>query len=330
MIFRYRPFFSDRIRLLSRLSLKRVVNYLKIITSYNLSRLMSTVLVWGGPFALHFETSAICNLRCPECIAGQGKLKRTQKLTDPEMVKEKLIEHGKTAFYSNLYFQGEPFLHPKLASIIALVHTHGLYTVISTNGHFLSRQNCRMLIESGLDRLIVSLDGPDSESYSQYRVNGDFEKVVAGIKCLVETREKMNTRHPLVVVQQLVNKTNENRLKETFALVKSTGADVLELKSMQIYTEEGRHTLAPAGEKFNRYKGKKQANEKGCFRLWSNAVFSSDGQMILCCYDKIPGYNTDGGTENKSNAWKSARMNAFRRRLLIGENLPEICQNCNR
>ena len=58
--------------------------------------------------------------------------------------------------YVNLYFQGEPLLHPKLDQLIAQCHRHGIYSSTSTNAHHLTEAKCQALIDAGLSRLIVS------------------------------------------------------------------------------------------------------------------------------------------------------------------------------
>ncbi len=250
------------------------------------------------------------------------------------MVKEKLNLHRKQAFYCNLYFQGEPFLNPQLAEIITLAKSMNYYSVVSTNGHFLDEKNCIRIIESGLDKLIISLDGIDSDSYSQYRSGGHFNKVTEGIRLMAKTKKQLNKRNPLLVVQMLVNKSNEHQLDKARQFVKNLGADMLEFKSMQIYTVAGRKQFEPSGKNFNRYIGKSKTNISGsnkksiCFRLWSHVVYTSDGLMVPCCYDKKPDYIISGEDESGNSPWMSKKMQDFRAKLLSKDEVPEICRNC--
>jgi len=64
--------------------------------------------------------------------------------------------------------------------MVAYAGSKNIYTATSTNAHYLNDENARKTIESGLDRLIISLDGTSQEVYSQYRIGGDLEKVLAG------------------------------------------------------------------------------------------------------------------------------------------------------
>lgn len=330
MILHTRNYFYDGISLLKKLTPGRIWNYIKILLSYRISKMRKHPYIWAGPFSLSFETASVCNLQCPECMAGQGKVMRNRKLMEPELAHKLLELHRKEAFYCNLYFQGEPFLHPEIFSIIRLAGEKKYYSVISTNGHFLDEKNCQKIIDSGLSRLIVSLDGIEQQSYEAYRKGGKLEKVASGIQRLSAMKKQSKSPYPFLVVQFLVNKTNEHQLEEVTAYVKKLGADKLDFKSMQIYTEAGKKEFTPDNSRYNRYSDniKRETTPAGCFRLWSHMVVTSDGDWVPCCYDKIPEYAIRGSEELSNKVWKSPSMQDFRKALLTGEDLPAVCSNC--
>jgi len=111
----------------------------------------------------------------------------------------------------NLYFQGEPMMHPDFFSF--LDHSGISTTTVSTNGHFLTEENSEKLISSGLKKLIVSLDGMDQKVYSEYRRKGDFNKVVAGIKNVLAAKTRFRSSLKLEI-QFLVNRYNLPTHKE--------------------------------------------------------------------------------------------------------------------
>lgn len=330
MVLNYRSWFTDTLGLLQKLTPGRIINYTKILVSYRLSLIFRRVILWGGPFSISFETTAICNLSCPECATGTGKTLRNRKLSNPALVNEKLHLHNKHAFYCNLYFQGEPFLHPNIYDIIHDASQQNFYTVISTNGHFLDESHCHKIIESRLSRLIISLDGIDADAYAQYRRGGNFDKVVAGIARLSALKKKLKKSHPFLVVQFLVNKTNEHQLNEAGNYVADLGADMLEFKSMQIYSDQGQDLFTPKDKKYNRYlkPAKDEYDGRKCFRLWSHIVYTSDGELVPCCYDKTPQHAMSASEKTFADGWNSAPYNAFRSRVLKSGNAPDICRNC--
>ncbi len=320
-------------RLVKVLKIQRVINYIKIHTGYYLSKCLKKPVVWGEPFSLSLETAAICNLRCPECAIGCHKTQRLNKYMDLSLFDSLVQQYRKSAFYCNLYFQGEPFLNPELSKMIKTCKENHYYTVISTNGHFLNEENCLKIIDAGLDKLIVSLDGTDQQTYQTYRKGGNFHHVTKGIQLLSKIKEQLGSNHPYVVIQFLVSKANEHQIQEIKKLSKNLGANKLEHKSMQIYSEEGMENFSTNLKKYNRYAEKisrngKKITKKGCFRLWSHAVFTSEGRLVACCYDKRPDHASGYFEPGKTDLWRSKGMDDLRYRLLNDKNLPKICLNC--
>ena len=113
-----------------------------------------------------------------------------------------------------------------------------IYTATSTNAHYLNDENARRTVESGLDRLIISLDGTTQEVYSQYRMGGDLEKVLAGAANIVKWKKKLKSKTPYVFFQFLVVRPNEHQLQEAKELAEKTGVDGIRYKTAQIYDYE--------------------------------------------------------------------------------------------
>ena len=102
-----------------------------------------------------------------------------------------LKELSRTVFYITYYFQGEPFLNPKFLELIQAAKRHRMFTATSTNAHFIDQKNAEEIVESGLDQLIISVDGVTQEVYEQYRVHGDINKVWVATSALVEAKNKL-------------------------------------------------------------------------------------------------------------------------------------------
>lgn len=333
MVLKVFPVFCDALRLAKRLSARRVFNFLLIQAGVLLSRLSGRVVVAGRPFSVSAEVAGICNLRCPGCMVGKKETLRNNKFMSLEVFEAIAGRHRKHAFYSNLYFQGEPFLNPLLGEKISIASKNGFYTCVSTNGHFLGEARCREVIRAGLDRIIVSLDGLDQESYAFYRQGGNWSKVVEGITTLAAVRKAERAQNPLIVVQFLVNRKNESQIAGLRQFARQIGADVAELKSMQVYDKQSAEVFLPALAGFNRYRlwlnGKPvlRRQRKGpCSRLWSHVVYTSDGVQVPCCYDKIPEHAI--GNISGEDPWVSPEMNAFRKRVMKRREDTGICCNC--
>jgi len=319
-------------RLALCISLRRMWNLLKVVVGYTASVLTRQSYVFGGPFALSAEVSANCNLRCPHCIEGLQQTQRSHRMLSAEAFRELSISHKHSVFYANLYFQGEPFLNPRLGQIIRTASELRFYSCIATNGHFLGKDKCREVIEGGLDRIVISLDGIDAQSYSFYRVGGNFDKVVEGIATLATTRREMRASNPLIVLQFLVNRQNENQIGMLPHFAKKCGADMVQVKTMQVYGDSLSDDFLPQTPRYNRYaiinaKQKNRNNRwRSCFRLWSHVVYTSDGRLVPCCYDKVPNHSM--GNTKCENLWFSPQMNQFRKNVLTNRQGVAICCNC--
>lgn len=129
-----------------------------------------------------WETTRRCNLSCLHCRAGavnkhyEGELSTSEALTMIDQIKEvgqpTLILTG-----------GEPLLREDIFDLAAYGIEKGLKVVMAPNGLLLTREAAKKLVEIGIPRISISLDGPDAESHDRLRgVPGAFEGALAGIR----------------------------------------------------------------------------------------------------------------------------------------------------
>jgi radical SAM protein with 4Fe4S-binding SPASM domain len=256
-------------------------------------------------------------------------MKRERGFMDPALFRGVMDELGEYLLNINLYFQGEPLLHPEF--FVFLERSKDIFTTVSTNGHFLSAENCEKLAISGLKKLIISLDGIDQDTYSTYRINGDVEKVKEGIRNISKSKRESGSAIN-IEVQLLVNKYNEKQVHAVRKFAKECGA-TLRLKTMQIL--DGDDTWIPSDGRFSRYvsvNGKLQVKNKfprRCARLWFNPVVTWDGRVVPCCFDKDADHVMgDLSTQSFRQIWHGARYKEFRNAVLTGREKIEICRNC--
>lgn len=324
-----------KISLVKYVSFKKLFNLFKIYLGYYLSIFFKKVIVIGYPFSLTTEPTNKCNLHCLECPSGNNSSSRTKGIIDPELYKNIINEMKDYILYHMIYFQGEPFLHPNLFELIKYSDLNRIYTCTSTNGHFLHPENCVKIVQSGLKKIIISVDGTTQETYEKYRIGGKLEKVIEGIKNLIKTKKQLNSPFPRIDLQFIVFKHNQHQIKEIKKLSKSLGIDNLELKSAQIENFEKNGFLLPTIKQFARYtfNGKfytiKNKLSNKCFRIWSSLVISWDGAISPCCFDKNLHYSVDSClNHNFLVNWKSEKFNSFRKKILFNRKKIPICTNC--
>ena len=327
----------DNINIVRHLTINRVWNMLKLFVSYKRAKYFKKYSADGLPFAASIEPTTACNLGCPECPSGLKQFTRnTGKLGVAEN-RQMLRNLGKQLFYVNYYFQGEPFLNPDFLQLIKDAKRQRIYTATSTNAHFINEENARDIVCSGLDRLIISIDGLTQETYEQYRNKGQLSKVLEGTKALVEAKRKLNRSTPHLIFQFLAVKPNEHEIPQVFKLAKEFEVDEVRIKSAQLYDYKDGNPLIPNNEKYSRYIKTRNGEYKPkyklankCWRMWSSTVLTWDGKVVPCCFDKDAKHVLGCASSTPfSRIWQSPQYQSFRKSVFTGRNQVEICKNCS-
>jgi len=307
-----------------------------VFASYYYSRWTGRPQQWGMPFTINFEPTTACNLRCPECPSGLRQFTRPTGNLKSDFFRSSIDELAPHLLYLIFYFQGEPYINPAFLEMVAHARKRGLYTITSTNGHFLNDANARQTVEAGLDRLIISIDGTTQEVYEQYRKAGQLATVLQGVRNVVKWKKELRSATPHIVIQFLVVKPNEHQLPEIKALAKELGVDALSFKSAQVYDYEYGNPLLPADERLSRYRqlpdGRyepKAALHNHCWKLWHGAVVTWDGLVVPCCFDKDAQHQLGNlKTHSFREIWQGAAYQQFRQQLFGGRQNIDICTNC--
>jgi radical SAM protein with 4Fe4S-binding SPASM domain len=309
----------------------KLINASRTGYSYCFSRITGQSIISGMPVAVGIEISGQCNLHCPECSSGSGLMSRQRGFMDIGLFEKILKEIGPCLYNINLYFQGEPMLHPRFFDFLKT--SQNTKVIVSTNGHFLSEENAEKLARSELYKIIVSLDGMDCETYSLYRKGGDFEKVISGIKNVSQAIKSTGSSLKLEI-QFLVNRFNEMQIASVSRFSEDVNAE-LRLKSMQIINNEHIDYWLPANEKYKRYIKNnsnysiKNAFANHCLRLWLNPVVTWDGFVVPCCFDKNADHVMGNLYESSfREIWHGEEYRKFRNSVLTGRKSVKICCNC--
>ena len=316
---------------------KRLTNALLVYIGFYFSRFFKSVKPWGMPISLSIEPTTACNLGCPECPSGLKQFSRDTGNLKAENFNRWLEQLIPTLSYLNFYFQGEPFIHNDILIFISKASEAGIYTSTSTNAHFITEKKAEEIVRSGLDRILISIDGTTQQVYEQYRVHGTLQKVLDGTKHLVEARKNLNSNTPHIIFQFLVVRPNEHQIEEAKQLANEYKVDEIRFKTAQVYDYENGNPLIPTIEKYSRYKrlsnGKfvvKSSLENHCWRMWSGAVVTWDGKVVPCCFDKDATHEMGNlSKENFKSIWKGKAYTQFRRQLLKGRKEIDICKNCS-
>ena len=330
--------FHDSINFLSKLTPYKIWNGTKVLSSYYLSRWRKKPIQWGLPISISFEPTTSCNLRCPECPSGLRQFTRPKGMLDNQFFEKTSDEIHRHLLYLIFYFQGEPYLNKNFLDMVAYAHSKGIYTATSTNAHYLTDEVARKTVESGLDRLIISIDGTTQEVYQQYRRGGRLDRVIKGAENIVKWKKELKSKTPFVFFQFLVVKPNEHQIEDVKELGRKVGVDEVRFKTAQVYDyENDPNHLIPENNKYSRYKkaedGKttpknKRANH--CWKLWHANVITWDGKVVPCCFDKDATHRLgDLNNDSMKDIWQNENYKDFRAKLMQSRKNIDICANCS-
>ena len=329
-------FKKDHFLILKKITFKRFLNGLKLYLSYHLSKLTKRAVVWGLPASIAVEPTTSCNLRCPECPSGLRSFTRPTGMLESTMFYKLIDELHETLIYLIFYFQGEPYLNPAFLEMVKYATQKNIYTATSTNAHYLNDANCKKTIESGLNRLIISIDGTTQETYQSYRIGGKLDKVIEGTKNMVKWRKELKSKTPHLIFQFLVVKPNEHQIDEVMQLAADLGVDEVRFKTAQIYDYKNGSELIPENENYSRYKKNtdgsysiKNQMLNHCWKMWHSCVVTWDGKVVPCCFDKDATHTLGEISQTTfTELWQAKPYNTFRASVLKSRSTIEMCKNC--
>ena len=329
---------NDSLNFLKKLTLRRVWNGVKVFSSYQLSKWTGRSLQWGYPISVSFEPTTFCNLRCPECPSGLRAFSRPTGMLKKDFFHETIEQLSKELMYLVFYFQGEPYLNPDFLDMVTYATSKKIYTATSTNAHYLNDSNARRTVESGLDRLIISIDGTTQDTYQQYRVGGQLHKVLEGAANVVKWKKELKSKTPFIIFQFPVVRHNEHQIAAVHELAMKTGVDQVRLKTAQVYDyENDPNQLIPTIGKYSRYKKNREGkmafkgnNANHCWRLWHDPVITWDGAVVPCCFDKDAQHKLGNLREQSfKELWQNKDYRHFRSQVLQSRKNIDICANCS-
>lgn len=319
------------------LTLKRIynlsINYVKFLTK--------NPKVSGFPSVLQIEPTNFCNLKCPLCPTGNGTLKAPRGFMGFNNYKKIIDEVGDYLLYLILYNYGEPFLNKEIIEIIEYAKEKNIFVRISTNGHFFNEnEKIKRLVNSGLDHLIIALDGATQKTFQKYRKGGNFQQVIGGIKNVIKEKERKKSKTPFIELLFVVMKHNEKEIPIIKRIANEIGVDRLKLKTTAL-VHLGKNNkkikkYLPEDKKLSRYKFEhgslivnKEIKNK-CIWLWLGTVVSWDGSVVPCCYD--PNRNLELGNAFKENSlktiWINKKYTNLRKTILKNKKAIKICERC--
>jgi radical SAM protein with 4Fe4S-binding SPASM domain len=304
-----------------------------VVPPPELMRYLSTTPA-GGPETAMIEPTNLCNLACPTCPTGTGKIAPL-----PAMSLDG-FEHALGALTPRLrnlalWNYGEPLLNKQLPDMIARAKQAGVGVVkVSSNVHFLDAARGGALLDSGLDVLILSVDGASQATYETFRKDGDFATVAAAVAWLCAEKQRRGLAKPRIELQFIAMRHNEHELPEMRRLAREWGVDRLRIKTVGADDDHTKH-LVPASRLLSRYAADQatpNVRHPFCTMAWDHTVINVDGSVTPCCYLR-PDMGDAFVMGNVFDApfaaiWRGEKYRAFRAAMLAGRDDLPVCNKC--
>ena len=309
-------------------------------------RFLKNSYVAGFPYHLTIETGNFCTLHCPLCPTGQGKEDLPKGFLTFANFKKIIDEFGDYLLVLELYNWGEPFLNREFLKMIRYARDKNIIVTTSSNLNIFDDKTCRKLIQSGLNLLMVSLDGASQETVETYQRGNNFAKVINNIKKIVKEKRKLNSRKPLLQWKFFVTKFTEKEMPKAKRLAKEIGVDHIEFAkilcdmSQRFFLDpesqfENVKEWLPHDERYSAYdnilKIRKKALKNDCSSLWTRSVMNWDGTIFPCCnvYGKKWGFG-NALEEGFTTIWNNDDYRSSRERVANGKITMKktICDIC--
>jgi MoaA/NifB/PqqE/SkfB family radical SAM enzyme len=273
--------------------------------------------VGGFPNECVIELTNNCDLQCIFC--PHQHMKREKGYIELRLFKKIIDEISDSCELVDLDMFGESFLHPQVFEMVKYCKSKGLTTIVHTNMNSVDKAMSEKIISSGLDMIVISIDGSTPETYESIRRGANFEKVMTNTNALLGS----GNPKPHVTVQMIYMTKNLGEVNGFYDLWRGKKVD-----SVRIRPYENIHRQAAD---LNALGIKKNVDSRPCIHLWRKMYICWDGKVVSCCND-YDNFNILGDAKEDSvrKIWNNGDYLAFRRKHLDGQRCAiPLCKSCS-
>ncbi|MCP4991807.1 MAG: radical SAM protein [Colwellia sp.] len=301
------------------MTLRRVINLFVNYIEYLLRR----EKLWSYSPYIKVDPSLTCQLRCPGCPQSREEFRENlpaKSFLTLEEFKKILKPIAETTFGISLSMYGEPLLNKDITSMIEYAHSLNVGVWFPTNFSLkVTDEQLERLVKSGLDKLVISLDGTSEETYKEYRVNGKFEIVKKNVQRLANIKKRYGSPTPHLEWKFIMFDHNLHEVDIVKREYRKWGFD-----SCFILPDRRWDEVKAVQET-------SYAKKKNCFWLFNTINVAVDGSLMACCAN-MPAWNIGNAIESDIRTlWNNDRYRKLRRgfsRLNYGQEMGPVCVKC--
>lgn len=302
----------------------------KIKPSFDRNRqVLGKIYPLNTPFNVVIDSSERCNFRCSYCFRSSENKEAWGYAENNELmpwdiftrIVEQIKEFPEEVKQISLSHHGEPLCNPRLPHMAKYIKEQGIRSRISihTNASLLSDEIIDLLVESEIDKVVVSLQGLSSQKYREVcKADVDFSVLVGKLKRLYE--KKTNTQL-FIKIMDLALEEGERQL--FYDIFEPIADRVFIEKEVQIW----KNTKKKNRNMFYNKYGTDFPLQQCCPLIFHTIVVIPNGDVYPCTQilrkDKLGNVKED----TLKNFWfSSARTDLLRKQCLLKN--PEICRDC--
>lgn len=293
---------------------QRSITPIKILNAaiFAVENIMKPARSHSKPFFIKIEPTNCCNLDCPGCTTHGSRAKGYMK---PNFFRELISAFGQYCMRISLYGQGESFLHRDIYDMIGYAEKNRCPVSISSNFTTVKEKDAHKLLDSGLDYLIVCVDGATQASHARYRRGSDYQAVMSNLETLLRLRETGGYRRPRVEVQSIAFDYTIDEIPKISEVCKSIGVDVHRIR---------RNMFSP---------GVKRPSRRDCPFMWGSIFITWDGKVYPCeeiCNHDSKSYTPFSPSMTDADYWNNERMIELRSALVAPSMVKQKspCEEC--
>lgn len=306
-------------------------------STYQRRRKLYEMLPLETPLSVHVCPSTYCNFKCHYCVHSvsnesfleNGIKKQFMDIELFETLIEQLKQFPGKLKLLNFAYLGEPLLNKNIGEMVRIAKEADVAerVEIVTNASMLTKELSEKLVESGLDRLRISIQGISEKEYidiSKYKI--EYKKLLDEIKYLYEISRNTNTKIYIKTVDAVLDtEEKKNQFAELFGEI----CDNLNIESLIPITDKCDISNLKTEFKTG-YFGNVVRETRICSEVFYTMVVLPDGGVIPCCtMGKAPAQFGNIRDKSITNIWKCDELNELRKKMLnCGYKSFENCKGC--
>lgn len=281
------------------------------------------------PRAIQIDASSHCQLACPSCPTASGATLRGLGAGHLSLENfQSLLDSNPSLTHVELSNYGEMFLNPRLPDLIRYAHQRQV-VLQADNGVNLNHAPdavLEALVRYQFRSLTVSIDGASAESYPQYRVHGDFDRVIGHIRRINAFKRQYRSGFPILRWQFIVFGHNEHEIAAARKLATELGMSFSAKLSWddQVSPIRNRdlvqiqmHSRQLSREEFYRATGREYMRAI-CHQIWRFPVLNWDGRVTGCCRNFWGDFGANAFHDGLTESLNSEPLQ-HARRMLMGQ-----------